>query len=128
VAFWVWILIAAGVALIIWLLFVLIGTPARRRAAQREKAAQLRGEAEEKLASAARREATAKQEAAVARLERQDAERAIQESVAVDPDAPDLASTADGGWSADGSAAAQARSDLKSEHRDRSERTNEHDH
>jgi type II secretory pathway component PulM len=105
VAFWVWIVIAMGVALIIWLLFVVVGTPARRRAAQREKAAELRSEAEAKLASAARREATAKQEAAVARLERQDAERAIQESVAVDPDAPDVASSSDGELADDGSVA-----------------------
>lgn len=86
-ALWVWIVIAAGVALLIWLLFALIGTPGRRRAAQREKAAELRREAEEKLASAARREVSARQQSAAANRERQAAERALEEAHAVEPDA-----------------------------------------
>jgi uncharacterized protein HemX len=89
VALWVWIVVAAGVGLVIWLLFVVVGTPARRRAAQREKAERLRQEAEEKLASAARREVTATQETKAARREREVAERAIQRADAVDPDLPE---------------------------------------
>jgi flagellar biosynthesis/type III secretory pathway M-ring protein FliF/YscJ len=86
-ALWVWIVVVAGVALLVWLLFALIGTPERRRAARREKAAELRREAEEKLASAARREVTARQESTAADRERQSAERALEEANAVDPDA-----------------------------------------
>jgi flagellar biosynthesis/type III secretory pathway M-ring protein FliF/YscJ len=92
VALWVWIVVVAGVALIIWLLIALIGTPARRRAAQREKAETLRREAEQKLASAARREVAAKREAELAEREREDAEHAIAQAAAVDPDLADLSS------------------------------------
>jgi uncharacterized protein HemX len=88
-AFWVWIVVAAGVALAIWVLVRVIGTPARRRAAQRENAERLRQEAEEKLASAARREVTARHETELARREREAAERTIQHADAVDPDLPD---------------------------------------
>jgi hypothetical protein len=93
VALWVWIVVVAGVALLIWLLFALVGTPGRRRAARREKAAELRREAEEKLASAARREVTVRQESAAADRERQAAERAMEEADAVDPDAAQTATT-----------------------------------
>jgi flagellar biosynthesis/type III secretory pathway M-ring protein FliF/YscJ len=86
---WVWIVVVAGVLLAIWLLFVVIGTPARRRAAQREEATELRREATEKLASAAQREAAAAQEAATAERERGAAERAMEQADAVDPDLPD---------------------------------------
>lgn len=86
---WVWIIVAAGALLAIWLLFVAIGTPARRRAAQSEKAAELRQEAEEKLASAAQREAAASRETAAAQRERTAAEHAMEQADAVDPDLPD---------------------------------------
>jgi len=89
---WVWIAVAAGVALAVWLLVAVIGTPARRRARQREQAEKLRQEAEEKLASAARREVAAEQEAETARRERGAAERAMQQADAVDPDLPDVPS------------------------------------
>jgi flagellar biosynthesis/type III secretory pathway M-ring protein FliF/YscJ len=86
---WVWIIVAAGVLLAIWLLFVVVGTPARRRARQREQAAELRQEANEKLASAAQREAAAAQEATAAERERGAAERAMEQADVVDPDLPD---------------------------------------
>jgi flagellar biosynthesis/type III secretory pathway M-ring protein FliF/YscJ len=89
VTWWVWIIVAAGVVLVVWLAFVAIGTPGRRRAAQREEAAELRREAEEKLASAAQREVTAAQEAAAAERERGAAERAMEQADVVDPDLPD---------------------------------------
>ena len=94
-ALWVWIVVVAGVALLIWLLFALVGTPGRRRAARREKAAELRRQAEEKLASAARREVTVRQESAAANRERQAADRAMEEAEAVDPDAARTAATAE---------------------------------
>jgi len=97
VALWVWIVVVAGVALLVWLLTAVIGTPARRRAAQREKAEELRRAAEEKLASAARREVNARQESAAAESERQAAERALREADAVDPDAAEAATTSAGG-------------------------------
>ena len=95
VAVWVWIIIAAGIVLAIWLLVALIGTPARRRKAQREEAERLRHEAEEKLASAARREVAAKQQATAAEREREAAEQAIAHADALDPDLPDSRSDAD---------------------------------
>jgi flagellar biosynthesis/type III secretory pathway M-ring protein FliF/YscJ len=92
VAVWVWIIIAAGIVLVIWLLVALIGTPARRRKAQREEAERLRHEAEEKLASAARREVAAKQQATAAEREREAAEQAIAQADVLDPDPPKAAS------------------------------------
>jgi hypothetical protein len=83
---WVWALIVAGVIVAFALLAAIIGTPARRREAKREEAADLRRDAEEKLATAARREVTARQEAAAAEGERLAAERALEEADAVDPD------------------------------------------
>jgi flagellar biosynthesis/type III secretory pathway M-ring protein FliF/YscJ len=88
-AWWVWIVVAAGVLLAVWLLIVAIGTPGRRRAAQREKAAELRQEADEKLSSAAQREAAAAQHAAAAERDRLAAEHARDQADAVDPDLPD---------------------------------------
>jgi peptidoglycan/LPS O-acetylase OafA/YrhL len=93
VALWVWIVVVAGLALLVWLLFALVGTPGRRRAARREKAGELRRAAEEKLVSAARREVTARQESAAADRERQAAERAMEEADAVDPDATQTSNT-----------------------------------
>jgi hypothetical protein len=52
---WVWVVIVVGVALALLLALVVIGTPTRRLEARREKADELRREAEEKLASASRR-------------------------------------------------------------------------
>jgi hypothetical protein len=102
VAVWVWIVIAAGIVLAIWLLVALIGTPARRRKAQREQAERLRREAEEKLASAARREVAAKHEATAAERDREAAEQAIAQADALDPDPPKPASENDdlAGWEA----------------------------
>jgi hypothetical protein len=51
-SFWVWAVIAVGVALALLLARIAIGTPTRRLEARREKAAELRREAEERLASA----------------------------------------------------------------------------
>ena len=50
--------------------------------------AELRREAEEKLASAARREVAASEEEAAARREREAAEHAMRQAEAVDPDLP----------------------------------------
>jgi hypothetical protein len=75
----------AGVLLLIGLLIV-IGAPAGRRALQREKADQLREEAEEKLIAAARREAAARTEEATAHRERLAAEQAMKQADAIDPD------------------------------------------
>jgi hypothetical protein len=58
-SFWVWAVIAVGVALALLLTRIAIGTPTRRLEARREKAAELRREAEERLASAGRSEAIA---------------------------------------------------------------------
>ena len=70
------------------LLFLLVGTPSRRRAAKRGEAERLRQEAEEGLRSAAGREATASQEQAAAERERLAAEEKLKEADAVDPDLP----------------------------------------
>jgi hypothetical protein len=70
------------------LLFLVVGTPSRRRAAKREEAERLRQEAEEKLRSAAGREAAASQERAAAERERLAAEEKLNEADAVDPDVP----------------------------------------
>jgi len=91
---WVWIAVVAGIALCIWLVAALVGTPKRRRAAQRENAG-LRREAEEQLASAARREVAASQEEATARREREAAEQAMRHAEAVDPDLPESPSAAE---------------------------------
>jgi type VI protein secretion system component VasK len=85
---WVWVVIVAGVVIAVALLFLVVGTPARRRAAKRDEAEQLRREAEEKLRSAAGREAAAQQEQAVAERERIAAERQLEEADVVDPDIP----------------------------------------
>jgi hypothetical protein len=97
VDWWVWIAVVAGVLLAGWLLVVLVGTPARRRAAKREQAAELRGEAEQKLASAARREAAVRQEQAAAERDRIAAEHAMEQADAVDPDLPETPSGVDTG-------------------------------
>jgi flagellar biosynthesis/type III secretory pathway M-ring protein FliF/YscJ len=97
VASWVWVAVVAGVLLAVALLVFMIGTPARRRAAKRDEAAELRDEAGEKLASAARREAAASQEEAAARRDRLAAEHAMSQADAVDPDLPDAPSPVDAG-------------------------------
>jgi hypothetical protein len=61
---------------------------------KREKAAELRREAEEKLASAARREVAARQESDAADRERQAAEQAMEQADAVYADAPATPTTA----------------------------------
>jgi len=91
--FWLWVVIIAGVLVALALLLVLVGTPARRRAAKRDAAQQLRNEAEEKLRSAAGREAAAKQEQAVAERERIAGERQLEEADVIDPDIPTEAGT-----------------------------------
>jgi type II secretory pathway pseudopilin PulG len=93
--FWVWVVIIAGVLVALALLFLLVGTPARRRAAKRDHAQQLRNEAEEKLRSAAGREAAAKQEQAVAERERTAGERKLEEADVIDPDIPTETGTRD---------------------------------
>jgi type II secretory pathway pseudopilin PulG len=88
---WVWVAVIAGVLTALLLLFLVVGTPSRRRAAKREEAGRLRQEAEEGLRSAAGREATAAQEQAAAERERVAAEEKLKEADAVDPDLPDEA-------------------------------------
>ena len=85
---WVWVVVIAGVLTALLLLFLVLGTPSRRRAAKREEAERLRQEAEEKLRSAAGREATASQEQATAQRERLTAEEKLREADTVDPDVP----------------------------------------
>jgi flagellar biosynthesis/type III secretory pathway M-ring protein FliF/YscJ len=92
---WVWVIAIAGALLALILLFVVIGSPARRRAAKREKAEALRREAEERLKTAAGREATARQEQAAAERERLSAEAKLEEADAVDPDLPAEAANLD---------------------------------
>jgi uncharacterized membrane protein YccC len=89
---WVWIAIGVGVVLALVLALVVIGTPTRRLEARRERAADLRREAEERLASAARREVVARQEEARSQSERIAGEQALRRADAVDPDIPDAAS------------------------------------
>jgi hypothetical protein len=91
-SFWVWVVIAVGVGLALLLTRIVIGTPSRRLKARRERAAELRQEAEERLASAGRREAVARQEEARSRSERLAGEQAIQQADAIDPDLPDTSS------------------------------------
>jgi flagellar biosynthesis/type III secretory pathway M-ring protein FliF/YscJ len=88
-SFWVWVVLVVGVVLAFALSLVVVGTPTRRLEARREKAAELRREAEERLASAGRREAIARQEEAKSRSERLAGEQAIQQADAIDPDLPD---------------------------------------
>jgi type II secretory pathway pseudopilin PulG len=85
---WVWVAVIAGVLMALLLLFLVVGTPSRRRAAKRDEAERLRQEAEEELRSAAGREATASQEQAAAERERFAAEEKLKEADAVDPDVP----------------------------------------
>jgi hypothetical protein len=85
---WVWVAVIAGVLTALLLLFFVVGTPGRRRAAKRDEAERLRQEAEERLRSAAGREATASQEQAAAERERLAAEEKLREADAVDPDLP----------------------------------------
>ena len=92
---WVWVAVIAGVVVALFLLFLTVGTPARRRAAKREEAEQLRREAEEKLRSAAGREAAARVEEATAERERLAAQSKLEEADAVDPDLPAETSSAD---------------------------------
>jgi len=92
--FWVWVAVIAG-ALVALLLFFVVGTPSRRRAAQREQAQRLRQEAEEKLRSAATRDAAARQEQEAAERERLAAQEQLKEADAVDPDHPAQASRPD---------------------------------
>jgi hypothetical protein len=92
---WVWVALIGGAVVALSLLFFVVGTPARRRAARREQAEQLRREAEQKLRSAAGREAAARQEHAVAARERVDAQSQFEEADAVDPDLPAQASRAE---------------------------------
>ena len=98
---WVWVAVIGGAVVALSLLFFVVGTPARRQAAKREQAEQLRREAEEKLRSAGSREAVARQEQATAERERLAAQDQLAEADAVDPDvraqAPAQASTADAG-------------------------------
>jgi hypothetical protein len=89
VSFWVWVVIGAGVAVALLLTRIVIGTPTRRLEAKREKAAELRREAEERLASAGRREAIARQVEARSRSDRVAGEQAIRQADAIDPDLPD---------------------------------------
>ena len=81
-----WVVVIAGVLVALLLLFFMIGTPGRRRAAKRERANQLRQEAEEQLNAAVLREATARQEQAAAERERLAAKQKLNEADAVDPD------------------------------------------
>src|SRR4029453_5374345 len=85
---WVWVAVIVGVLTALLLLFFVVGTPSRRRAAKREEAERLRQEAEEKLRSAAGREATASQEQAAAERERLAAEDQLKQADAGDPDFP----------------------------------------
>jgi type II secretory pathway pseudopilin PulG len=91
-SFSVLVVIVVGVALALLLARLVIRTPTRRLDARREKAAELRREAEERLASAGRREALARHEAARSRSERVAGEQAIQQADAIDPDLPDRSS------------------------------------
>jgi flagellar biosynthesis/type III secretory pathway M-ring protein FliF/YscJ len=93
--FWVWVAVIAGAVVAQLLLFSVVGTPSRRRAAKREQAERLRQEAEEKLRSAAGRDAAARQEEAAAERERLAAQEQLEEADAVDPDLPAQASRPD---------------------------------
>jgi hypothetical protein len=93
--FWVWVAVIAGAVVALVLLFFVVGTPGRRRAAKREQAERLRQEAEEKLRSAAGRDAAARQEEAAAERERLAAQEQLEEADAVDPDLPAQASRPD---------------------------------
>jgi flagellar biosynthesis/type III secretory pathway M-ring protein FliF/YscJ len=93
--FWVWVAVIAGVVVALLLLFFVVGTPGRRRAAKHEQAEYLRQEAEEKLRSAAGRDAAARQEKAAAERERLTAQKQLAEADAVDPDLPVQTSTPD---------------------------------
>ena len=53
--FWVWVVMGVGVVLALLLAVIGLGTPTRRLEARRKMAAELRREAEERLASAGRR-------------------------------------------------------------------------
>jgi len=86
--FWVWVAVIGGTVVALLLLFFVVGTPSRRRAAKREQAERLRQEAEEKLRSAAGRDAAARQEQAAAERERLTAQEQLEEADAVDPDLP----------------------------------------
>jgi hypothetical protein len=86
---WVWVAVIAGAITALLLLFLLVGTPGRRQAAKRAQAKRLREEAEEKLRSAAGRDAAARQEEAAAERERLAAKQQLEEADAVDPDLPD---------------------------------------
>jgi flagellar biosynthesis/type III secretory pathway M-ring protein FliF/YscJ len=83
---WVWVAVIAGAVVALLLLFSVVGTPGRRRAAKREQAERLRQEAEEKLRSAAGREAAARHEQAAAERERLAAQNQLEQADAVDPD------------------------------------------
>jgi flagellar biosynthesis/type III secretory pathway M-ring protein FliF/YscJ len=85
----------AGAVVALLLLFFVVGTPGRRRAAKREQAERLRQEAEEKLRSAAGRDAAARQEEVAAERERLAAQEQLQEADAVDPDLPAQAARPD---------------------------------
>jgi flagellar biosynthesis/type III secretory pathway M-ring protein FliF/YscJ len=92
---WVWVAVIAGAVVALLLLFFVVGTPSRRRAAKREQAEWLRQQAEEKLRSAAGREATARQEQAAAERERLAAQDHLEQADAVDPDLRAKAARAD---------------------------------
>jgi hypothetical protein len=91
---WAWIVIAAGVVLAIWLLVVVIGTPARRRKAKRKQAERLRREAEE----TSHRPRAVRSRHSRRQLQRNvnaRPQQAIAQADALDPDLPDSRSHAD---------------------------------
>ena len=84
---WAWILIAAGVVLIVVLAFMAWRRGRNRQVEQhRAEASVLRSSAEERYAEAGRREAAAEQEALRARRAREAADDAIRRADEVDPD------------------------------------------
>ena len=85
---WVWVAVIAGVVFALLLLFLTVGSPGRRRAAQREEAQRLRQAAEEKLRAAASRDAAARQEQAAAERERIAAQEQLNRADTLDPDLP----------------------------------------
>ena len=88
---WVWIVIAGvavlGIALAAFVVRQNTGT--RRLDKQRAEAGKLRQEAQQRMGTAGRREAAAKQEVEGARRERQAADDALRRADDVDPDVPE---------------------------------------
>jgi FtsZ-interacting cell division protein ZipA len=89
-ASWIWILVAIG-ALILFAVLLLGGRRARERriVQKREKAQELRREAEVRTRRAEERETVAQEQADQARAERKHAAEAAERAARVDPDRGD---------------------------------------